>query len=69
MRVLLITGASSGIGASAARALAAPDTALVLHARKNRDGLDCVAQSVRQAGAQPWCSRATSPNQVWPSAW
>jgi NAD(P)-dependent dehydrogenase (short-subunit alcohol dehydrogenase family) len=53
MRVHLITGASSGIGAAAARALAAPDTAIVLHARKNRDGLDRVAQSVRQAGAEP----------------
>ena len=35
MRVILITGASSGIGAAAARALAAPDTAVALHARKN----------------------------------
>ena len=36
MRVILITGASSGIGAAAARALAAPDTAVALHARKNQ---------------------------------
>ena len=35
MRVFLITGASSGIGAATARAVAAPDTAIALHARKN----------------------------------
>lgn len=52
MRVILITGASSGIGAAAARLLAAPDTAIVLHARKNRDGLDKVAQAVQGAGAE-----------------
>jgi len=52
MRVFLITGASSGIGAAAARALAAPDTAIALHARKNRAGAERVAQAVGAAGAQ-----------------
>lgn len=51
-RTILITGASSGIGAATARALAAPNTALALHARKNRTGLDAVAAVVREAGAQ-----------------
>ncbi len=51
MRVFLITGASSGIGAAAARALAAPGTALALHARKNRAGLDKVAAFAQAAGA------------------
>lgn len=52
MRVILITGASSGIGAAAARLLAAPDTAIVLHARKNRDGLEKVAKAAQGAGAK-----------------
>jgi len=52
MRVILITGASSGIGAATARALAAPATAIALHARKNRTGLEKVASSVRGAGAE-----------------
>jgi 3-oxoacyl-[acyl-carrier protein] reductase len=49
-RVILITGASSGIGAATARALAAPDTAVVVHARKNLRGAEKVADVVRGAG-------------------
>ena len=52
MRVFLITGASSGIGAAAARALAAPDTAIALHARRNRSGAARVAQALAAGGAQ-----------------
>jgi len=52
MRVFLITGASSGIGAAAARALAAPDAAIAVHARMNRSGAERVAQAVTAAGAQ-----------------
>ncbi len=53
MRVFLITGASSGIGAATARAVAAPQTAIAIHTRKNRDGAERVAQAVGDAGAQP----------------
>lgn len=53
MRVFLITGASSGIGAAAARTIAAPQTAIAIHARKNRAGLERVAQAVSAAGAEP----------------
>jgi NAD(P)-dependent dehydrogenase (short-subunit alcohol dehydrogenase family) len=52
MRVFLITGASSGIGAAVARAVAAPDTSIVLHARRNRSGAERVAQAVGAAGGQ-----------------
>ena len=51
-RAILITGASSGIGAATARALAAPDTAIALHARKNREGAEKVAKVVRESGGQ-----------------
>jgi 3-oxoacyl-[acyl-carrier protein] reductase len=52
MRVFLITGASSGIGAATARALAAPETAIAIHARKNRSGAERVAQQVGAAGVK-----------------
>ncbi len=51
MRVHLITGAASGIGAACARAIAAPGTAFLLHSRKNAAGLDAVAQHARDHGA------------------
>ncbi|MBS0538187.1 MAG: SDR family oxidoreductase [Proteobacteria bacterium] len=52
MRVILITGASSGIGAATARAVAAPQTAIVLHARKNRAGAEAAAAVAQAKGAQ-----------------
>ena len=50
-RVVLITGAASGVGAALARRIAGPETALVLHTRANRAGLDAVAAAARAAGA------------------
>ncbi|MDQ1081062.1 SDR family NAD(P)-dependent oxidoreductase [Pseudoroseomonas cervicalis] len=52
MRKILITGASSGIGAATARALAGPGVALALHARNNREGAERSAAAVREAGAE-----------------
>ena len=50
--VILITGASSGIGAATARLLAGPQTAIAVHARKNKAGADQVAADVRAAGGE-----------------
>lgn len=50
-RVAIITGASSGIGASTALRLAAHFGGLVLHARKSVAALEHVAQAARAKGA------------------
>ncbi|HVY15381.1 MAG TPA: SDR family oxidoreductase [Rhodopila sp.] len=50
-RIILVTGAASGIGAAIARRFAGPDAALLLHTRRNRDGLDAVAAEAQAAGA------------------
>lgn len=51
MSVRVVTGASSGIGAAIARALAQPGATLVLHGR-NEAALATVADDVRAAGAE-----------------
>ena len=51
-RRILVTGASSGIGAATARALAGPGVAMVLHARRSEDALRAVAREVQAKGAQ-----------------
>ncbi len=47
-RVVLITGAASGIGAELARQIASPDTAFVLHTRARREALEEVAEAIRE---------------------
>jgi NAD(P)-dependent dehydrogenase (short-subunit alcohol dehydrogenase family) len=49
-RVALVTGAASGIGAAICRVLAGPDTAILVHTRKNQAGAEAVAEAVRAAG-------------------
>src|SRR4051794_20165507 len=49
-RSILVTGAASGIGAATCRMMASPDTAILVHTRRNRDGAEAVARQVRDAG-------------------
>jgi 3-oxoacyl-[acyl-carrier protein] reductase len=51
MRVHLITGAGSGIGAATARRLAGPKTGFVLATRRNAEGLAALAVEIRTLGA------------------
>jgi NAD(P)-dependent dehydrogenase (short-subunit alcohol dehydrogenase family) len=51
-RTILVTGAASGIGAAICRTLAAPDTAILVHTRRNREGAERVAAACTASGAQ-----------------
>ncbi|MBC9208729.1 SDR family oxidoreductase [Roseomonas aerophila] len=49
-RRILVTGASSGIGAATAAALAGPGVSVAVHARGNREGAERAAEAVRRQG-------------------
>jgi NAD(P)-dependent dehydrogenase (short-subunit alcohol dehydrogenase family) len=49
-RTILVTGAASGIGAAVCRMMAGPETAILLHTRRNHAGVHSVAEAVRSAG-------------------
>jgi NAD(P)-dependent dehydrogenase (short-subunit alcohol dehydrogenase family) len=49
-RVVLITGASRGIGAEVARQLAAPDTHVIVNYRERVDRANAVVEAIRGAG-------------------
>ena len=52
MRRVLITGASGGIGAAIAEAFARQGDHLLLHAHRNAQAAEALAQRVREAGGQ-----------------
>ena len=49
-RVILVTGAASGIGAAVCRMMAGPDAAILVHTRRNLEAAEAVARAVRDAG-------------------
>jgi NAD(P)-dependent dehydrogenase (short-subunit alcohol dehydrogenase family) len=51
-RVMLVTGAASGIGAATCRRLAQPGVAIVVHTRRNEAGAEAVAEAVRATGGE-----------------
>ncbi len=51
-KVILITGASTGIGASAARAFGRSGARVVVHYNASRDAAEKVASDVREAGGE-----------------
>jgi NAD(P)-dependent dehydrogenase (short-subunit alcohol dehydrogenase family) len=51
-RSIIVTGASTGIGAAIARRIAAADVGLLIHTRQNTAGAERVAQDARLKGAR-----------------
>ena len=51
-KIALVTGSSSGIGAAIAKELAAQGATVALHYRSNPDGVNQVAEEIRQQGGQ-----------------
>jgi NAD(P)-dependent dehydrogenase (short-subunit alcohol dehydrogenase family) len=63
-RVVLITGASRGIGAEVARQLAAPDTHVIVNYREKSDRADAVVEAIRRAGGDASTLAADISNDV-----
>ena len=51
-RVIMVTGAASGIGAAVCRRVAGPGVSLFIHTRSNREGAERTADAVREKGSQ-----------------
>lgn len=49
-RIVLVTGASRGVGAEVAQRLTSPDTHVIVNYRTHADQADAVAEAIRQAG-------------------
>jgi len=67
-RTVIITGASSGIGAALALRLAGRVSNLVLHARRSRDALAAVAQKVAAKGSRTELVLAELGDEASPAA-
>jgi 3-oxoacyl-[acyl-carrier protein] reductase len=52
LRSVLVTGSGSGIGAAIARRLAAPGVGILVHALRNKQGVDAISDELRRAGAE-----------------
>ena len=57
-RIVLVTGASRGIGAEVARQLASPDTHVVVNYREKANRANTIAQTIRDAGGHASTLRA-----------
>ncbi|WP_193045157.1 SDR family oxidoreductase [Mycolicibacterium baixiangningiae] len=51
-RIVLVTGASRGVGAEVARHLASPDTHVLVNDRENGDRAETITAAIRHAGGQ-----------------
>jgi 3-oxoacyl-[acyl-carrier protein] reductase len=57
-RIVLITGASRGIGAEVAQQLASPDTHVIVNYREKADRANAIAEAIRGAGGHASTLRA-----------
>ncbi len=67
-RVILVTGAASGIGAACVRAMAAPGVAILVHTRKNAAGAEAMAEYARARGAAAAVMLADIADPATPAA-
>jgi 3-oxoacyl-[acyl-carrier protein] reductase len=67
-KVAVVTGASKGIGAAIAQALAAEGAAVVVNYASSKAGAEAVVAGIAGAGGRAVRCRATSPRPIRPRA-